>query len=331
MPFLPGLYGDIEDKIKNAINKEKNLQKARSAAEKITELSGHAPSPEFQNALTKPGVAEQAIIHFETMATKERIKNKMAEEAIPIKAKETTATTLASEQAKLSPEITELSLQKRAQEKQQDLGFKAEEQFLDIQKQILQKGVDLDASEKQRLVFAMQGSKSVEIAKTMLNDQNFIGAVFQSGGGPIGKLSTAGNTQLRNYNTAIESGIVSYLFANSGAQASDKERGAFRAIYGAQIGDTLDNVRFKNNLLSDFFVTARDITDPNRVGGLSVTELKGKMNEIQEQMNKLGKGDSKEAKIIIQSLQERSLNQSSQADILKSLGLDSNRFELVEE
>ena len=254
------------------------------------------------------------------------------EEEMAKKVKESFLTATASEQAKLLPEITQAKLDFRAKEKEQDLGFRAQEAFIDIQKQVLQKGVDLDASEKQKLVFAEQGAKTAKIASELLNNQNFIGAVFQQAGGTIGKLSTAGQTQLRNYNTAVESSIVSYLFANSGAQASDKEREAFRSIYGLQIGDTLENGQFKNKLLTEFFQTAKDIIDPNKVAGLSVTELNGKLNEIQQHLNKLGKGGTEEAKTIIKYFKDNALrNDFGQNDILKRLVLSPDKFEIVEE
>lgn len=253
------------------------------------------------------------------------------EEELQKKIKESYATTIASEQAKLDPGLVSGKLNVRGQEKEQDLQFKAQEQFLDVQKQILQKGVDLDATEKQKLVFAQQGAKTVEQAQNLLNDQNFIGAVFQQAGGSIGKLSTAGNTQLRNYNTAIGSSIFSFVFANSGAQVSDKERKAFENIYGLQVGDTLENGKYKAALLADFFKTAKDVIDPNKVAGLSVAELKGRMNEIQQQIKALGKGNSEDAKIIMKTLQEKALGVGDSNETLSRLGIDPNKFELVEE
>jgi|GEM_PF-7086599 len=312
---------------------KERIQKASKVAAGIEALTGEPTSASFRKFLEKPGMADEIGLQLEGAKIKQAMKIQAEKAAIPVAAEKASATTLASEKAKLDPSIVSGKLDVRAQEKQQDLGFKAEEQFLDIQKQILQKGVDLDATEKQRLVFAEQGAKNVQIAQGLLNDKNFTQAVFQSSGGTIGKLSTAGNTQLRNYNTAIESAFVSYVFANTGATASDKERANFRSIYGAQIGDTLENVRFKNQLISDFFTTAKDILDPNKVAGLSVAELKGKMNEIKQQMDALGKGDSQEAKTLIKLLQEKAIGigGDDQSSVLKNLGLDPNKYELVEE
>jgi hypothetical protein len=112
---------------------------------------------------------------------------------------------------------------------------------------------------------------------------------------------------LRNYNTAIGASIFSFVFANSGAQVSDKERKAFENIYGLQIGDTLGNGRYKAELLGDFFQTARDIIDPNKVAGLSAVELKGKLNEVRQGINALGLGNSEDAKTVMESLTQRAL------------------------
>ena len=210
--------------------------------------------------------------------------------------------------SKKTPNVEDIQTEQRAIA-EVGLETKAQEAFLDIKKEILKQGTNLDATEKQKLVFAEQGAKNVKIAQGLLSDDNFIQAVFQSAGGKIGKLSTAGNTQLRNYNTAVGSAIFSYVFANSGAQVSDKERKAFEEIYGLQIGDTLENGKFKNQLVAEFFETAKDIIDPNRVAGLSVSELSGKLNEIRSQLDQLGKGGTKEAQTIIEAMQKRALGE----------------------
>lgn len=255
------------------------------------------------------------------------------DEQMAQKVKETIGTTLASEQAKLSPEITEGKLAVRQKEKEQDVTFKAQENFLDTQKKILEKGVDLDSSERQKLVFAEQGAKTVKQAQDLLNDQNFLNLVFQSAGGAVGKLSTAGNTQLRNYNTAIGSSIFSFVFANSGAQVSDKERKAFEDIYGLQIGDTLENGKFKASLLADFFQTAKNLIDPNKVAGLTVGELNVKLNELKKQMGTVS--NNKEAiDTALNGIKSKALSGSSNSgddDTLTKLGLDPKKFEIVRE
>jgi hypothetical protein len=306
MSLLSSLVSDkLEQLQKNKIKRETETVRD-SFVEKLAKSGANEDTLDIVSKIKaeSPEKLTAAIENIQTIMSKtptgiaENIKNEADKAA---------ATTLATEKAKLDPSITLGKLEVGAREKDQALQYKREEAFLDIEKQLTQKGIDLDAGEKQKLVFAEQGLKTVKESQRLLNDNNFVGAVFQSAGGSIGKLSTAGNEVLRNYNTAIGASIFSFVFANSGAQVSDKERKAFENIYGLQIGDTLGNGRYKADLLGDFFQTARDIIDPNRVAGLSAVELKGKLNEIRQGINALGVGDSEDAKTVMESLTQRAL------------------------
>ena len=207
--------------------------------------------------------------------------------------------------AALTPEEMEARTEKTEAVK---YDFKRKDAFAKIGEELLAKGLDLTVDEKNRLVSAKQGQMSIQEANDLLESEDFTQIVFQAAGGTIGKLSTAGQTNLRKYNTAITDAIFNYVFAKSGAQVSDKERKAFEDIYGAKIGDNKEVVKYKASKLNNLFTLAEDILDPNKVAGLSVAEVTGRLNEVKAQLNELSGGDSKSAKIISDSFNEKIFN-----------------------
>lgn len=197
--------------------------------------------------------------------------------------------------------------------------YKRKDAFAKIQEQVISKGMDMTAEEKAKLVSAKQGQKSLGEARELLDSEDFIALVFQADGGAIGKLSTAGQTNLRKYNTAITDTVFNYVFAKSGAQVSDKERRAFEEIYGAKIGDTKDVVKYKANKLEDFFNITEQVMDPNQVAGLTVAETTQRLKEIKSQLDELG-ASPESSKLIIDSIKNKAFNSDDMVTIYSKSG-----------
>ena len=300
----------LGSRLKAFISKEKTNAKADAVVQKIQNLAGEPISDEFKSVLKRKGVADQASIYFESLDIKNKIKMRADEAAIPIDAKRAAATTTASEMAKLDPQIVAGQMDVKRQEKQQDFEFNRKEAFSKIQEDLIKKGTELTTDEKTRLVSAKQGQESIVIANDLLQSEDFNRLVIQQGI-KGGKLTTFGETNLRKYNTAIGDAIFNYVFAKSGAQVSDKERGAFEELYGIKLGDTKESAEFKLERLNRFFVLADEIFDPNKIAGLTVAEMRGRLNEIDSQLNELGGGDSKQAKEIMKGIKDRALGGGS--------------------
>jgi hypothetical protein len=249
---------------------------------------------------------EKLMSAFDSIQKAIQNTDKGIEKNILDKSREAEATTLASESAKLDPAIIEGKLAVRAKEKKQDFDFGRDEAFAKIQEDILKKGVDLTVDEKSRLVSAKTGQNSIRIAEELLESEDFNRLVIQQGI-KGGKLTSLGDTNLRKYNTAVGSAIFDYVFAKSGAQVSDKERQAFQNIFDLRLGDSKEVAKFKLNRLNSFFVSADEVFDPNKVAGLSVSELSGRLNEIKSQLKELGQGNSKDAEAIIKMMQNKAL------------------------
>jgi len=197
--------------------------------------------------------------------------------------------------------------------------FKRKDAFAKIQEQVISKGIDMTAEEKAKLVSAKQGQKSLVEARAMLESENFVRLIIQADTGAIGKLSTAGETNLRKYNTAITDTIFNYVFAKSGAQVSDKERRAFEEIYGAKIGDTIDVVKYKAGKLQDFFDITEQVMDPNQVAGLTVAQTTQRLKDIKSQLDELG-ASPENSELIIDSIKNKAFNSDDMVTIYSKSG-----------